>query len=160
MRQAIETAPRDGTIVVLEEDSRGTYDVAHWSAEAGRWVGENGEPSKIIPTHWHQRHGDYQYFLQEDERQHFEDERQPRRFAAFPIVAAIFLVMGFMCLYFEVLNSLYLEVFHSETSLPNRPRIRPTWGLGIGPRPIMSNSRKERRSSTPWKRPLGNRDSL
>ena len=36
MRQGIETAPKDGTIVILEDDASGTYDVAHWSAEATR----------------------------------------------------------------------------------------------------------------------------
>ena len=111
MRQAIETAPRDSTIVILEDDASGTYDVAHWSAEAGRWVGENGEPREITPTHWHQRPRD-QYFPQEDERQ--------RRFAVFPILLVGFLVMGFMGLYFEVFDSLYFEVFHSETSLPRQ----------------------------------------
>ena len=100
MRQGIETAPKDGTIVILEDDASGTYDVAHWSAEAARWLGENGEPSKITPTHWHQRPRD-QYFPHEDE--------QPRRFAAFPIVAVGLLVMGFMGLYFEVFDSLYLK---------------------------------------------------
>ena len=114
MRQAIETAPRDGTMVTLEDDGSGTYVVAHWSAEAGRWVGENGEPSEITPTHWHQRHGDYRYFLQEDERQ--PRRRRPRRFAVFPIVAVSFLLIGFMGLYF--FNSLYFEVFHSKTILP------------------------------------------
>src|ERR1700694_2851247 len=53
MREAFETAPRDGKIVILEDDASGTYDVAHWSAEAGEWVGEDGEPSKITPTHWY-----------------------------------------------------------------------------------------------------------
>src|SRR2546421_11557294 len=53
MRYAIETAPRDGKVVILEDDASGIYDVAHWSAEAGEWVGENGEPSKLAPTHWH-----------------------------------------------------------------------------------------------------------
>jgi hypothetical protein len=53
MRQAFETAPRDGKVVILEDDASGTYDVAHWSAEAGEWVGENDEPSKIAPTHWY-----------------------------------------------------------------------------------------------------------
>ncbi|KRR22270.1 hypothetical protein [Bradyrhizobium retamae] len=37
MRQKIETAPRDGN--------------AHWSPEAGQWIGEAGEPSKITPSH-------------------------------------------------------------------------------------------------------------
>ena len=111
MRQAIETAPRDSTIVILEDDASGTYDVAHWSAEAGRWVGENGEPSEIKPTHWHQRPRD-QYFPQEDERQ--------RRFAVFPILLVGFLVMGLMPLSFGVFDFLYFEVFHSETSLPRQ----------------------------------------
>jgi len=104
MRQGIETAPKDGTIVILEDDASGTYDVAHWSAEATRWLGENGEPSKIAPTHWHQRPRD-QYFPE-------EDERQPRRFAAFPIVAVGLLGMGLM--------SLYFEVFDSATILPRQ----------------------------------------
>jgi len=52
MRHPIETAPKDGKAVILEHDPSGTYDVAQWSAEAGNWVTENGEPSKIAPTHW------------------------------------------------------------------------------------------------------------
>jgi chromosome segregation ATPase len=102
MRQGIETAPKDGTIVILEDDASGTYDVAHWSAEATRWLGENGEPSKIAPTHWHQRPCD-QYFPE-------EDERQALRFAAFPILAVGLLGMGLMSLYF----------FDSATVLPRQ----------------------------------------
>ena len=52
MRQGIETAPRDGSAIILEDDASGTYDVAHWSPEAGEWVGENGAPIKITPSHW------------------------------------------------------------------------------------------------------------
>jgi hypothetical protein len=66
MRHAIETAPRDGNVVILEDDASGTYDVAHWSAEAGEWVGENGVPSKIAPTHCHPMPRD-KHLLQEDE---------------------------------------------------------------------------------------------
>ena len=66
MRQAIETAPRDGNVVILENDATGTYDVAHWSAEAGVWVTENNEPSKITPTHWHPMPPD-KYRSQEDQ---------------------------------------------------------------------------------------------
>jgi hypothetical protein len=58
MRRTIETAPRDGNAIILEDDAIGTYDVAHWSAEADEWVGENGEPSKITPTHWYPLQGD------------------------------------------------------------------------------------------------------
>lgn len=53
MRQPIGTAPRDGTVVILEDDASGSYDVACWSPTAGEWVGRYGEPSKITPTHWH-----------------------------------------------------------------------------------------------------------
>src|SRR5712664_3237757 len=58
MRRTIETAPRDGNAIILEDDAIGTYDVAHWSAEADEWVGENGEPSKITPTHWYPLQGE------------------------------------------------------------------------------------------------------
>src|ERR1700737_2038268 len=53
MRRTIETAPRDGNVIILEDDAKGTYDVAHWSPEAGEWVGESGEPTKITPSHWY-----------------------------------------------------------------------------------------------------------
>jgi hypothetical protein len=53
MREAFETAPRDGKVVILEDDASGTYEAARWSAEAGEWVGEDGEPSNITPTHWY-----------------------------------------------------------------------------------------------------------
>jgi hypothetical protein len=53
MRQTIETAPRDGNLVILGYDASGTYDVAHWLPEAGQWIGENGEPSKITPSRWY-----------------------------------------------------------------------------------------------------------
>src|SRR6266480_1787463 len=53
MRRAIETVPSDGKVVMLEDDTSGTYELAQWSAEARAWVGENGELSKITPTYWH-----------------------------------------------------------------------------------------------------------
>ena len=53
MRQAIETAPMDGTFVILEDDASGTQNVAHWSSKAGEWVGKDGESIKITPTHWY-----------------------------------------------------------------------------------------------------------
>src|SRR4051812_47365721 len=53
MRRGIETVPRDGKIVILEDDASGTYELARWSAEARAWVGENGELSKITPAYWH-----------------------------------------------------------------------------------------------------------
>ena len=53
MRRAIETAPRDGKVVLLEDDATGAFELARWSAEALAWVKENGELCKIKPTYWH-----------------------------------------------------------------------------------------------------------
>src|SRR5438445_3704274 len=64
MRRAIETVPKDGKVVILEDDASGTFELAHWSAEARAWVKENGELSKITPTYWHATRRD-EYLLQE-----------------------------------------------------------------------------------------------
>src|SRR5436190_2488660 len=56
MRRPIDTAPRDGKFVILEDDVSGSFELAQWSAEARGWVTENGELSKITPTHWQTRH--------------------------------------------------------------------------------------------------------
>jgi hypothetical protein len=66
MRHAIETEPRDGKAVILVDVASGTYDIAHWSAEAGEWIRKNGAPSKIKPTHWYPMSRNA-YRLQEDE---------------------------------------------------------------------------------------------
>ena len=64
MRRAIDTAPRDGEFVILEDDASGSFELARWSAEARAWVRENGELSKITPTHWHTTRRD-EHLLQE-----------------------------------------------------------------------------------------------
>jgi hypothetical protein len=66
MRHASEIEPKDGKAVILVDVATGTYDIAHWSAEAGEWIRRNGEPSKIKPTHWYPMSRDA-YRLQEDE---------------------------------------------------------------------------------------------
>jgi hypothetical protein len=53
MRHPIETVPRNGKVVVLEDEKTATVDVASWSAETLAWLSENGELCKITPTHWH-----------------------------------------------------------------------------------------------------------
>ena len=106
MRQAIDTAPRDGTIVILEDDASGTYNVAHWSAKAGRWVGENGKSTKITRPHWYQRPRD-QYSLQ-------EDDRPPRRSTALPMTATL-MAVGFLAM-----GLLYFQAVDSETVVPRQ----------------------------------------
>src|SRR5712671_6904200 len=63
MRRAIDTAPKDGKFVILEDDAGG-FELARWSAETCGWVRENGELSKITPTYWHRTRRD-DYLLQE-----------------------------------------------------------------------------------------------
>lgn len=53
MRKAIDTVPRNGDFVILEDDVRGTYAVARWSVEAAQWLDEEGTPSQLDATHWH-----------------------------------------------------------------------------------------------------------
>jgi hypothetical protein len=53
MPHTIETAPRNENVVLVQDRTFGTYDVAHWSPEARGWVGENGEPIKYMPSHWY-----------------------------------------------------------------------------------------------------------
>ena len=60
MPHTIETAPRNENVVLVEDRTFGTYDVAHWSPEAGGWVGENGEPIKFQPL---RRHRFFPFFL-------------------------------------------------------------------------------------------------
>ena len=74
MRRSIGTAPRDGKIVILEGDG-GTCELAHWSAEARAWVKEDGEISKIKPTHWRPTRRD-EYLLQEDDEFLFQKEQK------------------------------------------------------------------------------------
>ncbi|MGY4320567.1 hypothetical protein [Bradyrhizobium sp. JR3.5] len=52
MRRVIDTAPKDGTFVILEDDVSGSFESAQWSAEGRGWIRENGEPSEITATHW------------------------------------------------------------------------------------------------------------
>ena len=51
--QLIETAPRDGGFLILEESASGKNDIARWTSEAGGWIRENGEPIKITPSYWY-----------------------------------------------------------------------------------------------------------
>ena len=53
MRKAIDTAPRNGDFVILEDAARGTIAFARWSAEAAQWLDEDGTPSQLNATHWH-----------------------------------------------------------------------------------------------------------
>ena len=53
MRKAIDTAPRNGDFVILEDAARGALAFARWSAEAAQWLDEKGTPCQLNATHWH-----------------------------------------------------------------------------------------------------------
>lgn len=52
MRKAIETAPRNGVFVILEDDALGTFAVARWSVEATQWLDDDDKPIQLNATHW------------------------------------------------------------------------------------------------------------
>jgi len=53
VRQTIESVPKDGNAVILEDHVSGSYEVAHWSAQESAWVKQNGGHCEIAPTYWH-----------------------------------------------------------------------------------------------------------
>jgi hypothetical protein len=92
MRETIETVPSDGNFVILEDDSSGSYAVARWSVKANDWIGENGEPITIVPTHWHPLAGD-KYHPQADNESGLlsplgASPSRRRRFGFFPFSAS------------------------------------------------------------------------
>jgi hypothetical protein len=98
MRHTIETAPRDGKVIILEDDASGTYDVGHWSPQAREWVGENGEPSKISPTHWYPVLRD-RYLLQQDEKS--SNPGRARRLLTASSITATLIATALIGLYFR-----------------------------------------------------------
>ena len=53
MRKTIDTAPRNGDFVILEDAARGALAFVRWSAEAAQWLDEDGTPCQLNATHWH-----------------------------------------------------------------------------------------------------------
>jgi hypothetical protein len=105
MRHTIETAPRDGKVIILEDDASGTYDVGHWSPQAREWVGENGEPSKISPTHWYPVLRD-RYLLQQDEKS--SNPGRARRLLAASSITATLIATALIGLYFRTEVAAYV----------------------------------------------------
>jgi hypothetical protein len=117
MRHSIETAPRDGKVIILEDDAIGTYDVAHWSPEAGEWVGENGERSKITPTHWYPMLRD-KYLLQAGKGSSNPSpvSRARRRLSASSITATL-IAVALTGLYFRTEVAVYVTRSDSQQDI-------------------------------------------
>jgi hypothetical protein len=125
MRHAIDTAPRDGKVIILEDDVTDTHDVAHWSP-FGEWVGENGEPSKITPTHWYPMPRD-EYLLQEDKESSNPSQvgRARRRFAASSITAAL-VAAALVGMYFRTEVAAYVTRYAGLLNLQLRTEAAKT----------------------------------
>ncbi|MGY3037665.1 chemotaxis protein histidine kinase CheA [Bradyrhizobium sp. USDA 4354] len=67
MRRSIDTAPRDGENISIN-DVAGAVEAGHWSAEAGGWVGKDGSPIGFAPTHWCPGDPETEYVDPEDEK--------------------------------------------------------------------------------------------
>ncbi len=52
MRRPIDTVPKDGRKVILDDDVTGTHELARWSAETSTWVTQDGKTCVLNPTHW------------------------------------------------------------------------------------------------------------
>lgn len=62
MRHPIETAPKSGKPIILEDDATGATDIVRWSAKANQWLTKTGEPSQMVPTHWRPMPGEEDAF--------------------------------------------------------------------------------------------------
>ena len=98
MRQPIETAPRDGKEIWVEDD-QAAYDVAHWSSETKEWVWKNGRPIRITPTHWSPI-AEPQYQEDEQSSSPLQVDRVRRRFTA-SLIAATLVVAALISVYFR-----------------------------------------------------------
>jgi hypothetical protein len=116
MRRTIETAPRDGNVVIIEDDASGTYDVAHWSPEAGEWIGEKGEPIKIIPSHWYPMQGDN--YLQQEHDQSRVMPTPSRRGFATSLIAATLVAAALIGMYFHAEVFAYVTRYAGQLDVP------------------------------------------
>ena len=123
MRQTIETAPRDGNLVILGDDASGTYDVARWLPEAGQWIGENGEPSKITPSRWYPMPGE-NYLQQGDGlpsglSDASTSARRARRHGFFPFfsIAATLVAAALIGVYFHGEVVAYVARYASQQEI-------------------------------------------
>src|SRR6266566_2767337 len=131
MRQTIETAPRDGNLVILGYDASGTYDVAHWLPEAGQWIGENGDPSKITPSRWYPMPGE-NYLQQGDGlpsglSDASTSARRARRHGFFPFfsIAATLVAAALIGVYFHGEVVAYVARYASQQEISNLITIVP-----------------------------------
>src|SRR4030088_396635 len=123
MRQTIETAPRDGHLVILGDDASGTYDVARWLPEAGQWIGENGEPSKVTPSRWYPMPGE-NYLQQGDGlpsglSDASTSARRARRHGLFPFfsIAATLVAAALIGVYFHAEVVAYVARYASQQEI-------------------------------------------
>jgi hypothetical protein len=124
MRQTIESAPRDGDLVNHGDAASGTDDAVHRSPEAGQRIGENGEPSKITPSHWCPMPAE-NYVQQQDGlpsglRDATTPARRARRHGFFPLFAivATLVAAALIGLSFHAEVVAYVARYASQQNIP------------------------------------------
>jgi hypothetical protein len=151
MRYAIETAPKDKKFVILEDDALGSFDIARWSSEANEWIGKDGVPSKIMPTHWHPMPRD-KYLLQENELSGPPAQPARRRYHLLIDMVAAASVIGLL---FFVAHTTELSSQNSKAALSapqhvdqaDAPRTaRQAQSLGVAAVPEVPQAFKEERA--------------
>lgn len=53
MREAIQSAPKNGTFVILEDAAHGDVAVARWSEVTSQWLDDDDKPVQLSATHWY-----------------------------------------------------------------------------------------------------------
>lgn len=129
MRQPIDTAPRNGKDIWIE-DASGAVEIAHWSPEAGKWVWKDGSPINIRPTHW------YPVMAGVDPA----DEQSDGPLAAAMILIPVVLVGA----------ALLFDPFNKPQTIPEVTRLDRGSALGLDQRPeIATGSQAVLQHETP-----------
>ena len=129
LRQPIETAPKDGKEIWVEDD-QAAYDVAHWSSETKEWVWKNGRPIRITPTHWSPI-AEPQYQEDEQSSSPLQVDRVRRWFTA-SLIAATLVVAALISVYFRSEMVAFATRYADLRDIDDTGTIGGQEGLGTG----------------------------
>jgi hypothetical protein len=125
VRQPIETVPKDGNAVILEDHVSGSYELAHWSAQDSAWVKENGGHCEIAPTYWHAINSAKHL----EEKENFEPASQTGSgFPASPDIAPLQMIA---CSDAPSVTVLDEEIARAADEVPKKRRIATWCGVAM-----------------------------
>jgi hypothetical protein len=125
VRQTIESVPKDGNAVILEDHVSGSYELAHWSAQESAWVKENGGHCEIAPTYWHAINSAKHL----EEKENFEPASQTGSgFPASPDIAPLQMIA---CSDAPSVMGLNEEIARAADEVPKKRRIATWCGIAM-----------------------------